>query len=143
MFNIHISIYNSFITTSHNQNLLVAIYCHFIKGLLQGRLTAHCTCMYMRPDLTNLLQIHIMSIMIFIASQQKYHNTTAKSWLVCFFWGLSEVQECSGVHWVSLVGLHWLLLCWKSSPNSMIYVDYGFSYILWQFEFNEALSMAI
>ena len=49
------------------------------------------------------------------------HNTTAASWLVCFseicFWGLSDVHECSGVHWVPLIGLYRQPPCWKSPPD--------------------------
>ena len=44
--------------------------------------------------------------------------TTAKCWQSALaeacFWGLSDVHECSGVHWMSLVGFYRQQPCWKS-----------------------------
>ena len=57
------------------------------------------------------------------------------------YWGLSDVHECSGVHWMPLVGLYGQRLCWKSPPNNN--VGHGFSFILWQFECNGASLGAI
>ena len=49
-----------------------------------------------------------------------YQYTTAKinvdgsAFAEAHFWGLSDVHECSGVHWTPLVGLYRQTPCWKS-----------------------------
>ena len=46
------------------------------------------------------------------------------------FWGLSDIHECLGVHWMPLVILYRQPPCWKSPHNwLMIYVGHGFSYV--------------
>ena len=75
------------------------------------------------------------------------HNTTATSWLVCFFWGL----------FLGPVRLPWVLRCSLNATGWLVqvatwlkittwlvhYVIHGFSYILWYFECNGAPSYAI
>ena len=56
-----------------------------------------------------------LSIHSSINKLTNYHNTTAKRWLVCFFWGyLSDVHKCTGVDWIPLVGLYRHPPCWES-----------------------------
>ena len=50
-----------------------------------------------------------------------YHNTSAKfDWSAlseAYFWGLSDVHERLGVHWMPLVSLYSQPPCWKSLPD--------------------------
>ena len=70
-------------------------------------------------------------------------NTTAKSWLVFFFWGLflrpgrcPRVLKCS---LMPLVGLYRQPTCWISPPHSFMDVGHKVIYILQHFECNWAL----
>ena len=72
-----------------------------------------------------------------------YHNATAKSWLDCFFRGLSDIHECSGTHWMPLVGLYRQPPCWKSPPDSFMMWAIDLAIFLWHFECNGASFLAI
>ena len=68
------------------------------------------------------------------------HNTTATSWLVCFFWGLflrpvrrPRVLGCSlnATGWLVQVATLLKITTWLVHD-----VGHGFNYILWHFESN-------
>ena len=65
-----------------------------------------------------------------------YYNTTAKCWLFCFFWGMSDIHECLGI------GCHWLA-CASSHFAENLHMTHWFSCILWHSECNRALIYAI
>ena len=67
-----------------------------------------------------------------------YHNTTAKSWLICFFWGLflrpvrrPLVLGCSliATGWLAQAATLLKITTWLVHD-----VNHGFIYILWHFE---------
>ena len=69
-----------------------------------------------------------------------HHNNTAKSWLVCFFWGLFPravrnpwVLRCplNATGWIVQVAMSSLLLIIICLIDD---ISYGISYILWHFE---------
>ena len=70
------------------------------------------------------------------------HNTTATSWLVCFFWGLflrpvrrPRVFRCSlnATGWLVQAATMLKIITWLVHD-----VGHGFSYILWHFKCNGA-----
>ena len=71
-----------------------------------------------------------------------YHSTTAKSWLVCFFWGLFlRPVRCLWVLGCPLSATGWLVQAatlLKITTWLIHDVGHGFSYILWHFECNGA-----
>ena len=59
-----------------------------------------------------------------ISKLTNHHNTTAKSWPACFFWGLFLRPvirpRVLGCPLILLVGLYRQSPCWKSSPDSFM-----------------------
>ena len=70
-------------------------------------------------------------------------NVDGSAFAEACFWGLSDIHECSGVHWLPQVGFYRQPLCWKLLLWLVDDIGHGFSYILWQFEYNGASLWAI
>ena len=127
---LHMKIANLYLTMSILAQIDVLIsgtfihMCHSHCNLIITYVTYNYSLFHIWLDLPKLAtythndkECFSVSVYSSINKLTNYCNTNAKGWLPAFseacFWGLSDVHECLGVHWMPLVCLYRQLLCWN------------------------------
>ena len=100
--------------SQNSQIMIIHMYCHpymhVCTYVCMYVLHIHMWLLCQNPPHTHTMANNSFHCQLIVTSNKLFTTTPLPRVLICFFdacfWGLSNVHECLGLHWIPLIGLY-------------------------------------